>query len=427
MSVVLALSPASMILAPGASRLFLPYGSSATNIAWSSTKPTVATVDKNGLVTAVGEGVAEIKAAAQVPPAYPNIYGVVLVTRHAGEPEPARPKDIQTYAGAAPQPSVAYAAGSPWAEFERKWLEWADRHWFEEGAGDGKYDIISVNYYDRAAAYFSQWARCGNVEYLRRAEAITTVYRAYVTGALGVVDAHNMQPDCLALGNMAAKQALGRVADYYARGNWMGILGDTGPNRGNRVQARWLHTMLAAWAFNVPSLRDVEWLPWLRAGVDVVLSTQSPDGAWRFPDFCNHVLPFQMSMVTDVLSRYYDLVDQRPEVLDSIRRAANIMWETCWLPDAVHPITKEVIPTLAYLSGDCATGGRTPAWDVANLVCNTFAWLSVKLGDPTYMTKADKLFAGAVKGGFWEGHKQFNQICNSTALRYLALRFSTPR
>ena len=422
--------PGSLVLAPGASTVLTVPDAAGRQVVWRSANPAIATVDPQGLVVALADGATQIIGSVQLGPTYPNAIATVLVSRYADSPRPHRVTNPRAFACVAPPPKVTFNAGGIWAEFERKWLEWSDRHWYEEGAGDDKYDSPSVNYYDRAAIYFGQWLRSVNSEHLRRAEAIVRVYRAYVNidrgEGPGRIDMHNMQPDGLALhwlilGDADSRRALGHVADYYTAPRWLDSL--VHPNSSNRVQARWLHTLLAAWTVDAPSPRSVDWLPWLRTGVDLVLSTQGADGAWRYASVCNHVWPFQMSMVTDVLARYYDTVDQDPRVLNSIKRAADIMWETCWLPDA--KLGNVAIPTMAYLSGECATGTRGPAFDVANLVAHTYMWLARKLNDESYMAKADMLFLSAVRGGFWSGVKQFNQITNMTALRYLALRFES--
>jgi hypothetical protein len=320
--------------------------------------------------------------------------------------------------GASPTVATVEAKGGAWAKYEQDFRLYADQHWATEGYGAGNYDIVTVDYYDRAMIYYVWWARTGNATYLERANAIALAYRAYLEKWNYQVQAHDAQLDGVALhylvtGDEASRTAIGRVADYYASATWLGYLNNRS-NSSNRVQARVLQSYLLAWYLKAPSVKGNPWGMWLREGLTRVLSTQGTDGAYRFTVNCSYSQPFQVGLLNDVLVRYHGLYEPDSRILPSVQRSVDFLWTKMWLP---------TYKAFAYLEGTCSNvGARTPAPDLNNMIAGSFAWVGRTSGNTAYLTNADAVFSGGVYGANLTGAKQFNESYTS-AFRYLGLRW----
>jgi hypothetical protein len=118
-------------------------------------------------------------------------------------------------------------------------------------------------------------------------------------------------------------------------------------------------------------------------------------------------------LLNDVLIRYYVYYKPDSRIPDAIRRSADFMWNSQWLPSA---------QAFKYLSGQCpGAGDESPAADLNNLIVTGFAWTYRQAHDEAYRNRADQIFAGAVNGAWLAGSKQFNQQYTSS-YRYLAYR-----
>lgn len=434
------ISPQSLTIKPGQTSILAAAGGTVppnAPLQWKSSTPAVAQIETwTGKVTAGAPGAASINVTAQAA-GYPGARSTVLVTPHKDLPAPLVPRlsrdvdAVQQLLGWSPPVSGVVAQGGYFAKYESTFRDGAELHWRLEGAGNASYDITGVNYYDRASIYYAWWARTGNETYRQRADAIAVAYRTYVLTQVyrddNDIQAHNAQPDGLAVhyaltGDKDTARALTGIADEYADARWFVML-DSQASGSHREQARIMLSWLLAWRCGLPSARGHDWVQWLRLALDKVLAMQGTDGAWRFSGmYAGAVSPFMLGLLGDMLTRYHDMFEPDPRIVPALRRAFDHMWATCWMTDAIVPKTGETFPTVAYV--EYTTEGianRSPAWDNANMVTSTLAWLARQTGDMSYMTKADAAFA-SVEWSYWSGWKQFNQLFTSSH-RYLGHRF----
>lgn len=120
---------------------------------------------------------------------------------------------------------------------------------------------------------------------------------------------------------------------------------------------------------------------------------------WFVSQTAEYVRPFIFALTAHALIHYHEDT-QDPRVLPALEIGAEWIWERCWLPsDESFAYTDRVVPS----------GGTEPAPDLNLLIAPVYAWLWRQTGDPTHLERADKIFAGGVKGAWLVGAKQFNQ------------------
>ncbi|PVE20431.1 hypothetical protein DC522_32385, partial [Microvirga sp. KLBC 81] len=66
----------------------------------------------------------------------------------------------------------AAALGVSFAQYEKDFRTFAERHWRVDGPG-----WEAANYYDRAKIFYVWWARTGDSSYLTKANALAVNYR----------------------------------------------------------------------------------------------------------------------------------------------------------------------------------------------------------------------------------------------------------
>jgi hypothetical protein len=316
-------------------------------------------------------------------------------------------------------PTISVAAskalGGAYAKYESDFVKFADYHWNLNGAA------WDENYYDRALIYYAFWVRSGNPEYFRRASLLAVNYRRdYLEKNNYRSSPHwsqleGLEQHYLLTGDEASRTAVGRVAAEFSQGYFAKLSDHTvSPWMESRIQARVLQSFLLAW--RVQASGPI-WTSLLDAGLTKILSTQSADGSYRFPNTCNESLNYMNGMLNDVLIKYYRGYRRDSRIPDAIRRSLDFLW-TQWMPSQAG---------FTYISADCLNlsgvwvGLRTAAPDLNNFIVTGFSWYGRYASDASYSQKAELIFSGGVNRAFLQGSKQFNEEY-SASFRHLGFR-----
>jgi hypothetical protein len=286
-------------------------------------------------------------------------------------------------------------------DYEDHFVHYSDVH----AAGTG--EPWKDNYYDRALAHYAYWVRTADAVYFERATRLVHDYiEQYVERNDYRVTPRNMHTEGMELhylltGDEGSREAVGRLASRmsspfpnstthgYGIGNNDGTEG--------RIQARMLQLYFTAWRLQAGGS---DWGEAAREAVDMILGTQSDDGAYRFDVWCDHHSYYMTGLVNDALIKYYEGFEADPRILDAVGRSLDFMWEG-WLPDA---------GAFPYLSGSCSgAGGPSPSPDLNMLIVVGYGWYAARTGDDSYRERGDEVFAGGVRGAYLEGSKQFNE------------------
>jgi hypothetical protein len=326
----------------------------------------------------------------------------------------------------------AAALGAPFEKYETDFRTFAERHWRADGPG-----WEAANYYDRAKIFYVWWARTGDDTFLKRANEIVIDYRRNYIEANGFrPSAHWSQMaglalHCLIAGDVLSGEAVGRAADLFSLPDNIAALADLAGEMDNRIQARTLETLLLARQLGAPSLGipdkqpdgtdwgipgGNDWESLLRMALGRILVSQSPDGAYRFQQIqCGYNLPFMVGLLNDALIQYHDQFEADPRILPAVKRSLDYLWSRNWDAKA---------QAFVYLEGPCQDNednNTGPAPDLNNLTLSGFGWVYWQTGDTIYRNRGDAILAGAVKGAWLDGSKQFNQAY-TTSYKYAAFR-----
>jgi hypothetical protein len=120
-------------------------------------------------------------------------------------------------------------------------------------------------------------------------------------------------------------------------------------------------------------------------------------------------------MIDDALIRYYTMFERDARIPGAVKKAVDYLWTANW--DASRQGFK-------YLGGVCGLTGEGPeiTADLNAMVVSGFGFVARTLGDASYYTRGDVVFAAGVANSWLSGMKQFNQSYTSS-YRYLGLRF----
>jgi uncharacterized protein YjdB len=311
--------------------------------------------------------------------------------------------------------AASKALGGAYTKYENDFVKFANLHWSTNGAAWGE------NYYDRALIYYAFWVRSGNPEYFRRASLLAVNYRRdYLERNSYRSSPHwsqleGLEQHYLLTGDEASRKAIGSVAAVFSQGYYSKLSDHTvSPWMESRIQARVLQSFLLAWRVQAPG---PSWTSLLDGGLTKVLSTQSADGSYRFPNTCNQSLNYMNGLLNDVLIKYYRGYRRDSRIPDAIRRSLDFLW-TQWMASQAG---------FAYISADCLNlsgvwvGLKTAAPDLNNFIVTGFSWYGRFAGDASYSQKAELIFSGGVNRAFLQGSKQFNEEY-SASFRHLGFR-----
>ncbi|PVE20952.1 hypothetical protein DC522_29290, partial [Microvirga sp. KLBC 81] len=117
-------------------------------------------------------------------------------------------------------------------------------------------------------------------------------------------------------------------------------------------------------------------------------------------------------LLNDTLIDYYTTYEADPRILTAVKKVLDYLWSKTW---------DEQSQSFMYIEGDYAGEMREPAPDLNNLILSGFGWVYRQTGDTTYRDRGDVVLAGAVRGAWLDGSKQFNQAY-ATSYKYAAFR-----
>jgi hypothetical protein len=298
--------------------------------------------------------------------------------------------------------------GGAFAEYETAFASHADAHWQSCRA---QWDCNWGNYYDRALIYYAWWARTGNAEYWRRANAQAVNYRTDYLEPNGYGTSphwsqlRGLERNYLLTGDEASRRAVVAVASGFS--GWMDYI--VGPEREGRIQARVLESFLLAWRLGDSSQN---WAAKVDEATTLILGTQSPSGAYISPLTCDASLNFMSGLLNDVFIEIYRYYRADARIPAAIKRSADYLWANEWLASA---------QAFRYSGSDCEGQGKDPAPDLNMLMVDTYGFVYKQTGDASYRLKGDAIFANGVAGAYLDGGKQFNENYNVSYL-YTALR-----
>ncbi|HYR13282.1 MAG TPA: hypothetical protein VEQ67_03565, partial [Mycobacterium sp.] len=215
----------------------------------------------------------------------------------------------------------------------------------------------------------------------------------------------------------ASRTAVGKVA-YLFSWMWTPYLNCTqctsngGQYVEGRIQGRTLMSHYLAWMINAPPDQPTNWLSTMATDVTNILSTQQPDGSYRFAEWEGAHSNYMTGLMHDALIKYYTYVQADARIPPAIKKTLDWMWATQWVSTAQG---------FKYVSENMSTGTTTPTTDLNLLIVTGYGWYYQYSRDATYKTEAEAMFAGGVAGAWLDGYKQFNQnYCQG--YRYLFYR-----
>jgi len=325
----------------------------------------------------------------------------------------------------------AQAFGGVYGRYESDFVKYSSQLWTTEGFNwDG-------DYYDRALIYYAWWARTGDPTYWARAGQIVYDYRTnYLEkNAYGSsphwAQLEGIEKHYLLTGDEASRQAVVRTAGklnlgFILAGHYLdGSAGES------RIAARVLHSQLLAWrltpagapAITGPGASGTNWGRNVETVLGKIVAWQQPDGSYPAVLVCGGQLNYMVGLLNDALIKTYDYYVPastsrsaiQSTVVGLVQKGVDYMWTTQWLPAK---------GSFQYASVDCSSksvGGPSPSPDLNNMISAGFAWLSKQIGDASYLSAADAIFAGGVTQAYVAGTKQFNEEYTSS-FRYLGYR-----
>jgi hypothetical protein len=313
----------------------------------------------------------------------------------------------------------AAAPSSPAAfpTYETNFVTYGNQHWATE-AGNWTYD-----YYDRALIWYTWWVRTGDPEYWRRGTIDAVAYRQQYVEQMAnyTMQPHNAQLEGLAVhylltGDEASRYAVGKVA-YLFSWMWTPYINCTqctsngGQYVEGRIQARTLMSHYLAWMIDAVGDTPTDWASVMATDVTNILSTQQPDGSYRFVNWEMAHSNYMTGMMHDALIKYYTYVQADTRIPPAIKKTLDWMWATQW--DASAQAFK-------YLDVATSSGGTTPYPDLNGLIVTGYGWYYQYSRDATYKTEGDAILAGG-NAAYLDGYKQFNQSYTQS-YRYLFYR-----
>jgi hypothetical protein len=299
--------------------------------------------------------------------------------------------------------------------YEAKYDQFQQYHWNIEG------DAWSGNYYDRALAYFAFWVRTGNATYYERGARIAVNYRrTYLEANNYGATEWWTQLEGLAVhywltGDPRSREAVYKTAENLHRSRGGDRMANTQnhPWMDSRVQSKVLGGKVLAHQLDAPPFGAVQdWKLGARSDLDIVLSSQAADGAFRWSAICGQSSNFMTGMLLSVLVSYTATIEDDPTVETAVIRAASFLRDSQWLPTD---------KAFRYYSGTCATGGPYAAPDLNGFFLEPLGWLAYRTQDRRWIELADEVLEGAVERTFMNGSKQFNQAYK-LSWRYLWYR-----
>ena len=144
-----------------------------------------------------------------------------------------------------------------------------------------------------------------------------------------------------------------------------------------------------------------DWVEAARADLPLILSTQTPEGSYRFPSSCYESSNFMAGLLNDALLLYYEVIEPDNRIESAVRKSIDWLWATQWQSSKL---------TFNYYSGLCeGKGSTTPSPDLNGFFLEAWGWMYRRTGDQNFREQADLILQGGVQGAWLYGPKQFNE------------------
>ena len=317
-----------------------------------------------------------------------------------------------------PTRTVAEAAamGGAFAQADQMFGPAADRLWRSYGES-----WAATNYYDRALAYFAQWARTANPEYFRRGVLQAVDYRrGYLEPNDYGASPHwsqleGLEKHYLLTGDARSLIAVTKTAEsLWAQIVRKGLAAWDQRIAGRVLLAQLLNLRLGVTDAGVHRNSPRTWAGRLDSGIAQLVAWQKPDGSYDTGDFwCHSQANYMVGLLNETLVKIHGDYRADPQIVTLVRRSADYMWATQWRADR---------QAFQYLNIACSGVGTTnPAGDLNGLIVGPWSWLAKATGDATYVARGDAIYAGLVRNAYLTSNKQFNQAF-AASYRYLGDR-----
>ena len=255
---------------------------------------------------------------------------------------------------------------------------------------------LTATYYDGEWVYYQISQYTGDKSWLSCAQLAETIYRdGYVVANKGAVPgywnfSHGLTLDFLQSGDRASREAAISLSKNaaFARDDtpaeWT-VSADL-----SREVAYAMMSYLNAERLGQPRRSRLNLL------VDQALGHMNQ---WFVQKSAPYVRPFMVALTSQALISWYE-VSNDERVVPAIMRAANGLWNDCWLPAS---------EAFMYTDRQTASGGQEPAPDLNLLIAPVYGWLYQQTRQEKYRERGDQIFAGGVRQAGLGGAKQFNQ------------------
>jgi len=248
-------------------------------------------------------------------------------------------------------------------------------------------------YYDGEWAFYQIADYTGDDSWNAAAEHIENTYRSYVLANDGGVPGwrvfpHGLYEDFVRTGDEESRRAVlllaKRSAYAYTAGNKK--LGRS------RETAYIMQAYMYAEKLGEPNAK-------LPVALEFALGHMDQ---WFVSKTAGSIQPFMVGLTAHALIEYDEMVgDERIQPL--LERAADWLWENAWV---------EADRSFYYRSGapyDPTAEPQPGAPDLNMLIAPMYAWLFKQTQEVKYLERGDAAFAGAVRGAYLSGGKQFTQ------------------
>jgi len=135
---------------------------------------------------------------------------------------------------------------------------------------------------------------------------------------------------------------------------------------------------------------------------------------WQRGD-ASYMRPFMVGITMEALISYYE-VTRDDLVLQAISRTLDWLWDRAWLPRN---------NAFMFTDRKTSTGGTEPAPDLNLIIAPAYAWAYHHTGEPRFLERGDRIFAGGVQGAWLNNTKQFHQSY-LWSFRYIKYREQLP-
>lgn len=257
--------------------------------------------------------------------------------------------------------------------------------------------LLGATYYDAIRVYYQIADYSGDRSWLEFARHAVAVYRdGYVLPNKGAVPGYWVFPHGLALDWQRRKERRSREAvvllsKHAAYATDATPVGSTRSPEQSREVAYCISALLKG--------EEVGERPRARLELLVEHALGHCD-QWFVSRTAPYVRPFMAGITAEGLIGYFEGKKKSQEILKAIKTGLDWLWDNTWVPAAA---------AFKYTDRRTESGGTNPAPDLNLLLAPAYAWLYHRTGDVKYRARADRIFAGGVRGAFLNNPKQFNQ------------------